>query len=109
MLTNSQYDLLKNIVELVLPAAGTLYFTLATIWHFPNGENVVGSIAAVNIFLGVCLGVSSKLYKESEARFDGDLILTGTEDESQFLTVELNPGSADLTGKEEVIFKVKHA
>ena len=107
MLTDVQYDLLKNIVELVLPAAGTLYFSLATIWNFPNGENVVGTIAAVNIFLGVCLGISSKIYKDSEARFDGD-ILVQTEGEDSFLLVELNPDSADLSAKEEVIFKVKH-
>ena len=107
MLTDTQYDVLKNVVELALPAAGTLYFSLATIWDFPNGENVVGTIAALNIFLGVCLGISSKLYRDSEARFDGDLLLQ-TEGEDQFLLVELNPTSADLTGKDEVIFKVKH-
>jgi imidazoleglycerol phosphate synthase glutamine amidotransferase subunit HisH len=107
-LNNQQYDLLKNVVELVLPAAGALYFSLAVIWDFPNGENVVGSIAALNVFLGVCLGVSSKLYRESEARFDGDLVVTPQGDEEfPFLLVELNPESRDLLGKDEVIFKVR--
>lgn len=63
-LNNKVYDVLKWISRYLLPAAGTLYFALAGIWGFPYGEQIVGSITAVNTFLGVILGISSASYKK---------------------------------------------
>ena len=65
-LSNKQYDVLKWIAQYVLPGVGTLYFTLAGIWGLPYGEQVVGTITAVDTFLGVILGISSAKYKKSE-------------------------------------------
>ena len=48
----------------VLPAIGTLYFALAGIWGFPYAEEIVGTITAVDTFLGVVLGISSVQYKK---------------------------------------------
>lgn len=64
-LSNNAYDILKKFAQLWLPAAGTLYFALSGIWGFPHGEKVIGTIAAVNVFLGVILGVSTKSYDAS--------------------------------------------
>lgn len=61
---NKTYDVLKFVAQILLPAAGTLYFSLASIWGFPYGEEIVGTITAVDTFLGVCLGISSASYKE---------------------------------------------
>ena len=58
-LTNKQYDILKWIALIVLPALGTLYFTLSTIWGLPYGDQVVGTITAIDNFLGALLGVST--------------------------------------------------
>ncbi len=60
--SNKTYDLLKWIAQYLLPAAGTLYFALAGIWGFPFGEQIVGTITAVDTFLGVILGISSLQY-----------------------------------------------
>lgn len=62
---NSTYDIWKWIAQLLLPAAGTLYFALAQIWGLPYGEQIVGTITAVDAFLGVILGISTKNYKRS--------------------------------------------
>lgn len=62
MMSNRTYDILKWITQLLLPALGTLYFALAGIWGFPYGEEVVGTLVAVDTFLGVCLGISTKKY-----------------------------------------------
>ena len=62
-LTNKTYDRLKWIVQYLLPALGTLYFTVSGIWGLPYGEQVVGTITAVDTFLGVALGVSSAGYR----------------------------------------------
>lgn len=56
------YDILKYIAQVVLPAVGTLYFALASIWGFPYGEQIVGTITAVDAFLGVLLKLSSDKY-----------------------------------------------
>lgn len=62
MLSNRTYDILKWIALVFLPALGTLYFALAGIWNFPYGEQIVGTITAIDTFLGVLLGVSSMKY-----------------------------------------------
>lgn len=64
MLSNKAYDILKFIAQIVLPALGTLYFALATIWGFPYGEEIVGTITAVDAFLGALLGISTAQYNK---------------------------------------------
>lgn len=61
-LKNATYDKLKWIAQLFLPALGTLYFALAQIWGLPYGEQIVGTITAVDAFLGVILGISTYNY-----------------------------------------------
>ena len=61
-LSNKVYDVLKWIAMYLLPAVGTLYFALSGIWGFPCGEQVVGTITAVDTFLGVILGISTATY-----------------------------------------------
>lgn len=71
MLSNKVYDVLKWIAQYFLPAVGTLYFALAGIWGLPYGEEVVGTITAVDTFLGVLLGISSIQYnKKSQNNID---------------------------------------
>lgn len=65
-MTNKLYDILKWIAMYLLPAAGTLYFALAGIWGLPYGEQIVGTITAVDTFLGVMLGISNAQYKKAE-------------------------------------------
>lgn len=64
--SNRVYDILKWIAMYLLPAAGTLYFALAGIWGLPYGEQIVGTITAVDTFLGVLLGISTAQYKKAE-------------------------------------------
>ena len=64
--TNKTYDILKKVAQYLLPAAGTLYFALAGIWGFPYGEEIVGTITAVDTFLGVLLGVSTSQYNKEK-------------------------------------------
>ena len=66
MLSNKTYDILKWIAQFLLPALGTLYFALAGIWGFPYGEQVVGTITAVDTFLGVILGISTAQYNKND-------------------------------------------
>lgn len=64
-MSNKVYDVLKWIAMIVLPAIGTLYFALAGIWGFPYGEQVVGTIVAVETFIGTILQISNVKYKNN--------------------------------------------
>ena len=59
------YDILKAIAMIILPALGTLYFALAGIWGWPYAEQIVGTITAIDTFLGVILGISTMQYKKT--------------------------------------------
>jgi len=61
-MSNKTYDILKYIAQVVLPALGTLYFAISGIWGLPYGEQIVGTITAVDTFLGVILRISSNQY-----------------------------------------------
>ena len=63
-MSNKVYNLLKWIAMLFLPALGTLYFALAGIWGLPYGEQIVGTITAIDTFLGVVLGISTAQYNK---------------------------------------------
>lgn len=64
------YDILKYFAQIVLPALGTLYFALSQIWGFPYGEEVVGTIAAIDAFLGAILKVSSDQYYAAKGKHE---------------------------------------
>ena len=61
-MSNATYDKLKFIAQVVLPAIGTLYAALAGIWGLPYAEQIVGTIVAVDTFLGVVLKISTHQY-----------------------------------------------
>ena len=65
-MSNKMYDILKYIAQIVLPAIATLYFALAGIWGFPYGEEIVGTITAVDTFLGVILKISTDSYNKAK-------------------------------------------
>ena len=64
MFDNKVYDVLCYISRYVLPGLGTLYFALSQIWGLPYGEQIVGTIAAINAFLGILLGISTYQYNK---------------------------------------------
>lgn len=66
VLSDKAYAILKWIAMVVLPAIGTLYFTLSGIWGFPYGEQIVGTITAVDMFLGALLGISEAQYNKAQ-------------------------------------------
>lgn len=104
MITGKLYDWLKYLAQIVLPAVGTLYFTLAGIWNLGAGEQVVGSIMAFDLFLGVLLGISQASYNKQVA--SGVMNVDETKDGSQY-SLELDDDPAKLPNKKEVRFKIK--
>lgn len=70
-MSNKMYDILKYIAQIGLPAVGTLYYALSAIWGLPYGEQIVGTITAVDTFLGTLLMISSSAYRKEDG--DGDI------------------------------------
>lgn len=69
-MSNKVYDVLKWIAQILLPALGTLYFALSKVWGLPFATEVVGTITAVDAFLGAVLGISTAQYNRSEESAD---------------------------------------
>lgn len=65
MMNNKIYDVLKWIAQYLLPALATLYFAIAQVWGLPYGEQIVGTITAIDTFLGVILGISTVQYNKA--------------------------------------------
>jgi imidazoleglycerol phosphate synthase glutamine amidotransferase subunit HisH len=110
LLSDQMYIVLKNSATVVLPAIGTLYFALAQIWDFPKAEEVVGSIAALNTFIGVVVGMSTRSYNKSGAKYVGDLeVVQDPHDvDKTVYSLNLNGDPEDLQALKEVTFKVQN-
>lgn len=63
-MSDRTYNFLKEIAQIWLPAIATLYFTLASIWGLPYAEQIVGTISAIDVFLGAVLKISTIQYNK---------------------------------------------
>ena len=59
------YNILKWLALIALPALSTLLFALANIWGF-NATPYIGTIAAVETFIGSLIGVSTYHYNKNK-------------------------------------------
>lgn len=67
LMSDATYNFLKWVAMILLPALGTLYFSVSNIWHLPYPEEIVGTIVAIDAFLGVLLGVSTAQYNKARS------------------------------------------
>lgn len=104
-LSNKFYDTLKWVAQILLPAAGTLYFALAQIWNLSNPEQVVGTITAVDAFLGVILGLTAASYQKSGAGTHGNIVVTDGPDSTKY-SLELMQDVGNLKPGQDVTFRV---
>lgn len=104
-MSNRTYDFLKWIAQIFLPAVGTLYFALSNLWHLPKVNEVIGTITAVDAFLGLLLKKSSDTYNKSDEKFDGSLAVDKTKEEPK-VSLDLDKGVDSLDDNDEVLVKV---
>lgn len=89
-MTNKTYDVLKYIAQIVLPALGTLYAALAPLWNLPYAEAIVGTIVAIDAFLGALLGLSSANYYKKGKDVLGTLAIDPENETANFNFDEVN-------------------
>lgn len=58
------YNILKWVTLIALPALSTFIFALSNLWGF-NATVIIGSIAALETFLGSLIGVSTYQYNKN--------------------------------------------
>ena len=104
-MSNKTYDILKYIAQIVLPAAGTLYGALAGIWGFPYGEQVVSTIAAVDLFLGAVLKINSDAYYKQGKDTAGTLTVNSENETFDFSFGDVT--AEDLKNMKQVKVKVE--
>lgn len=107
MLINEKvYKIIKWIVLYLLPAIGTLYFSISQIWGIPNAEQVLGTITSVTIFLSMILGLSSSAYKKAGSGTDGVMLIDTSNPDKDVYLLQLNNEAINLAKKETIYFKV---
>lgn len=104
LLSNKMYDALKLLAQILFPAAGALYFAMSGIWGLPGAEKVIGSITAVDVFLGVILSLSTVSYNGSEAKYDGAINVAENATTKTLALDFKNPEGVD--SKKQIVLKV---
>lgn len=110
LLSDAWYNRLKFVAMVLLPALGTLYFTLAQVWGLPYAEQVVGTIIALDTFLGLVLKVSDVKYEASEEKYDGRIVKTQSTNGQLLyaLQFETRAQQERANGKNELLLKLDH-
>ncbi len=108
ILSEGMYKVLKQLVQVILPAVSAAYFGLASIWGLPSPEKVVGTIAVITTFLGVTLGISVKNYKQAGLGIAGEMLVKEKPNGGVLYSFELNGPAEELEELDEVTFKVVH-
>lgn len=103
-LNDKVYDILKWVAQIVLPALGTFYFAIASIWHLPFAEQVVGTITAVDALLGALIGVSTMSYKKNG--MDGVLHIDTSDETVDRYQFEMITGFDEMEKKDEIHLRV---
>ena len=101
-MSNDTYDFLKWLAQIALPALGTLYFALAAIWGFPFGEEIVGTITAIDAFLGAILQISSDNYEG-----DGTIVVDTTDPDKDLYSLLIDDYPSVIANKDSVMLKVR--
>jgi hypothetical protein len=102
-MVSRHYDFLKNLAQLWIPGFATLYFTIAEIWHLPYGAEVVGTLTAIDTFLGVILRISTGKYIPPS---DGHLIIDKTDPEMGKLVFNIETPLDQIPDKDHVRLSV---
>lgn len=102
---NKTYDILKYIAQIVLPALGTLYAALAPLWNLPYAEPIVGTIVAIDAFLGALLQISSNQYYKHGKDVLGTLAIDPENETANFNFDEAN--AEDLLNAKTAKVKVE--
>lgn len=105
MLNDKWYGILEWWARVGLPASATLYGSLGALWAFPNVTPVVGTIVAVDTFLGIFLGFAQRSYDSSDAKYDGTIEVIN-QAQGTLYSLNLNAHPDTISDANALTFKV---
>lgn len=68
LMSDKTYNIMKWIVQYILPGLGVLYAIIAGAAGLPYAEIVLAIVMAVDWFLGIILGISTSQYNKYVAQ-----------------------------------------
>lgn len=112
LLSNVWYKRFKFVALVVLPALGALYFSIAQIWGLPAAEQVVGTIVALDTFLGLLVKAAESSYDKVQENaptlYDGNIIKTQSGDGRLVYAIEFETREQqeNAHGKDALLLKL---
>lgn len=117
--STKQYDFLKWIAQILIPAGATLYGTIALATGIPQTDVVLTIVGAVDLFLGTILGISTRNYNDAVreldakpkpklTKFDGEINIDTVNVDKDVFSIEPYDGLLGLadSDKETITLKV---
>lgn len=106
ILSNRDYTIVRQSATVILPAIGALYFALAQLWNLPKAEEVVGTVAALNVFAGVLTAIAQRVYNATGAKYDGSVEVEVDENGKKTFLLNVDGDLDELDKKTEIVFRV---
>ncbi len=69
-MSNKTYDIIKKIALLIAPAV-VFMTALVDIWGIPYGSQIVATLAALDVFVGVAVEILAANYKKNQEKKNG--------------------------------------
>lgn len=107
VLPEKVYNWLKWLVTVVFPAASALYVGLAALYGWGSAEQVAGTLALLTVFMGSILNLSARNYRNSDAPYEGAMVVTTSEEGTKKISLELTGDPHDIAEMKTVSFKVR--
>ena len=106
IVSNRVYDFLKAFLMVILPSATAMYLGLSYVFGFPHVIVTVLFTSLVTSIIGVFLIITSRVYHESDLRYDGKMMVSENEEGELLYSLELNDDPEPLRLKSRIVFKV---
>lgn len=100
-LSDNEYETGLKLALVVLPALGTAYFILGSIFYWPLVKELCGILLIFLLFLGILLYLS---YENN--RYDGQLRIIRDINEKVTYSLELDIDLSEIEDMDRIIFKV---
>ena len=107
IINNKVYGIIKWVIVYLLPAIGTLYFSISQLWGIPHADQILGTISSVTIFLSMILGLSSSSYKKNGSGMDGVMLVDTSNPDKDVYLLQLTNEAINLAEKDTITFKVE--
>lgn len=70
-MSDKTYDILKAVGLVAVPVI-TFLVAIVNIWKIPYGDQIVATLAAVDVLIGAVVTVAKNLYDRKEKRIEND-------------------------------------